>query len=309
VRGLDGTLANTSFTNPIALPSTAGGANPVTLSGNASLEGGLTRSGDGKYVVIAGYAAAAGSNVKVAASAVNRVVARIGADGAVDSTTTMNNTFGGGSASVRGAASENGGAFWVSGDGSSGTNGIQYVTYGGTAATQVVSTPSNMRRVAVVDSRLYGTSGSASYTSIASYSAALPTSSATATVLNGLPTTGGSPVGFVLLDRDPNVAGVDTAYIADDNAAAASSLTKWTFNGTTWTQATFAPTGYTTGMRNVTGFVSNGSVILVAADKATSATKLFLIVDDGSTTTPAAKLLQTAATNTAYRGLALAPIP
>lgn len=309
VRGLDGTLANTLFTNPIALPSTAGGANPVTLSGNASLEGGLTRSSDGKYVVLAGYAAAAGVNVKVAASSVGRVVARIGANGSVDSTTTMNNAFSGGSASVRGAASDDGSAFWVSGDGNSGTNGIQYVAYGGTAATQVVSTPSNMRRVAVVGSRLYGTSGSASYTSIATYSAALPTATATTTVLNGLPTTGASPVGFVLLDRDPNVAGVDTAYIADDNAAAASSLTKWTFNGTTWTQATFAPTGYTTGMRNVTGFVSNGSAILVAADKATSATKLFLIVDDGSTTTPAAKLLSTASANTAYRGLALAPLP
>jgi hypothetical protein len=105
------------------------------------------------------------------------------------------------------------------------------------------------------------------------------------------------------------VAGVDTAYIADDNAAAASSLTKWTFDGSTWTKATFAPTGYTTGMRNVTGFVSNGSVILIVADKATSATKLFLIVDDGSTTTPAAKLLTTASAGTAFRGVSLAPVP
>ena len=52
--------------------------------------------------------------------------------------------------------------------------------------------------------------------------------------------------------------------------------------------------------------MSRSNVILIATSNETSANRLIMFVDDGSTTVTGS-LITTAAANTVYRGVALAP--
>ncbi len=150
-----GTSAAT-FVNSMALPQTASGANHA-ISGEygSSSEGGLQLTGDGKNLVIMGYGVnAADFNANPSAfgptdptkpnalaqsssAAVPRVVAVIGADGSVDTTTALTNVFNGNN--PRSVASADGTTFYVSGQGtgSDHTAGVFYATKGATTATPI----------------------------------------------------------------------------------------------------------------------------------------------------------------------------
>ncbi len=82
----------------VALPTAASGSNrPLMMSGSASSEGALTLSPDGRYLAFAGYAAAPGTTsvASTLASGTPRVVARLGSDGAVDTSTAITDAFSG----------------------------------------------------------------------------------------------------------------------------------------------------------------------------------------------------------------------
>src|SRR5262245_42188639 len=66
----------------IAMPTTASGSNkPLIASGVATSEGLLSRSADGAYIVLGGYAAfsSSGSLANSSAATINRVVGRVDA--------------------------------------------------------------------------------------------------------------------------------------------------------------------------------------------------------------------------------------
>lgn len=106
---------------------------------------------------------------------------------------------------------------------------------------------------------------------------ALPTTNATATLLPGNQVNGGSAYGFALFDLDPNVAGPDTLYIADDrqpSVGGAGGIQKWTFNGTAWTlvwtaaQFTSGSIPVFVGARGLAGWVTDpatNTVTLIAS--------------------------------------------
>ena len=76
-----------TFVQSVALPIVASGSQKaLTLAGSAATEGGLNLSVNGHYLVLGGYDAAPGllAVSTTAASTVNRVVARIDANGNVD---------------------------------------------------------------------------------------------------------------------------------------------------------------------------------------------------------------------------------
>src|SRR6202042_1138293 len=94
----DGTLVPTGH-NPLALPTAVNGSNArLVASGNATSEGALALSADGRYVTLAGYDAAVGTaGVATSTSAtVNRVVGRVDAAGDVDTSTRINALISGG---------------------------------------------------------------------------------------------------------------------------------------------------------------------------------------------------------------------
>ena len=107
-------IAGSMPVSTVALPTTGG---PLLLSGTSTSEGGLSRSGDGHYLQLAGYAGVVGMTTTGA----TRVVGRIDAAGNVDTSTRLAAAAFSGS-NVRGAASFDGLNFWVTGT-SSGSGG------------------------------------------------------------------------------------------------------------------------------------------------------------------------------------------
>jgi hypothetical protein len=126
------------------------------------------------------------------------------------------------------------------------------------------------------------------------------------------------PYQFVMFDRDATIPGPDVLYVADDRAPVAATPTagggiqKWTFDGTAWSNVTtfnLDTTGsaLTVGVRGLAGGVTTGAVTLVAVTADASANRLLSYVDDGRNRNPVPALLGTAAANTVYRSVSLAP--
>lgn len=306
----------------IALPTAANGNHAAfTLQGTASAEGGLSRSDDGRYVMLGGYDAVPGvasinstGNLSSDATPTNRIVARVSADGTVDTTTRLVDAFNG--SSIRGVASSDGTAFWATGNSGSGsTGGVHYVTLGSTGTTVRVSgTQNNLRHAHVFGGQLYVSSAAGNMTrGVLAVGSGLPTTTGqTAVRVAPFPSTL-SANSFAVLDLNPDVAGPDTIYLAFDQAGVAgtANIQKWTFDGTTWAQATFAPTLTGTVIPMATGLTTwlEGSAVHIVMATSETPSRLVKIVDDGTTTTPAASVLDTATANTAFRGIARSPTP
>jgi hypothetical protein len=102
----------------IAMPTAVNGSHKrLTASGTATSEGFLTRSQDGRYLVLPGYDAAPGTgSISTSLSTtINRVIGRVDASGVVDTTTALTDAMSGGN--PRGASSTNGTDLWISGIG------------------------------------------------------------------------------------------------------------------------------------------------------------------------------------------------
>lgn len=291
----------------IPMPTADSGANQtLTVAGSSTSEGMLTLSTDNRYLVITGYDAAPGTAAVAGttSAATNRIVGRIDATGAVDSSTGFTGAFN--TSNIRAAASVDGSGIWTGGTGASGTGGIWYQTFGTIGAgTQVSTTVTNTRNLGIFASQLYTTASSGAIR-LASVGLGLPTTTGQLmTNLSGLPTASGSPYGFVVLDRSPSVAGVDTIYYADD----ATGLQKYsTGDGLNWT----ARGSVAGNMRGLTARIDSGTgnVILFGTSTTTSANALVTLTDTAAfdaTISATPSNIATAATNTVFRGVAFVP--
>jgi hypothetical protein len=304
----DGSLVGVA----LALPTAVSGANKqLTLSGLASVEGQLTRSTDGKYLIIAGYAAAVGSpNVSSSSSAtVNRVIGRIDAAGNINTTTASTGFT---AAGMRGAASTDGNMLWVSSD-----SGIGYTTLGSTAVPTLLNI-TNVRGIGIFGSgngvQLYASSVSNPNQGLNAVGTGTPTAAnTTVTRLAGF-TAANSPasVGFVAFDRDGNGT-VDQMYVADDTLGAGGGIQRWKLNsGNSWMQEGIVSTGANAGARYVTGWVTGttATLLVTTAEGGGVNPRILQLTDNGGATSAVTtKMLATAAGNTTYRGIALAPNP
>jgi predicted extracellular nuclease len=287
----------------IALPTSTAGANRrLTMSGTATSEGALALSVDGRYLTLGGYDADPGTTgvATTTTAAVNRVAARVDGSGAIDASTAINDSFSG--TNIRSAVTDDGSRFWAAG----GNGGVRLVALGSAGATTQINSaaPTNVRVVGISGGQLYLSTGSGTMGVYA--------------VGSGLPTTGGqtpalvsaapSPYGFVGLDRDSGVPGVDTLYVADDSGSPNGGILKFSFDGTTWTaRGSFRPAN--SGARGLTGSVTASGVTLFATTT-TSGGQLVKVDDTAAfnaTISATSTVLATAATNTAIRGVAFAP--
>ena len=177
-----------------------------------------------------------------------------------------------------------------------------YAPLGASASAAVISSPSNSRYVALYDGTVFGAVGAGGQFGV------FRVAGSTAALLPGFPTaTGPSPYAFVAFDRDAT-AGVDVIYQCDDRAiASGGGVQKWTLAANTWTLAGTFGMGLTAGCRSVTGFVDGANVTLLVST-AESPSRVVRFVDSGgaAATVPATPL-RTAAANTVFRGVALAP--
>ena len=304
----DGTMVG----NALALPIAAVGASKqLTFSGLATVEGNLSRSGNGRYLLVAGYAANPGvANISTSnAATTNRVIATIDAANAINTATAFNGFSG---TAVRGATSTNGTMLWVSSD-----NGVGYTTLGSTA-TPIVLNASNFRALGIFTqnnaAQLYASGASAPTHGLNSIGTGTPMAAGTtSTTLTGFtPTNSPSSYGFVAFDRDGN-GSIDQFYVADDRIAGGGGVQRWKLNGASWTLEGTISTGSMSGARSVAGLVSNSTVTLLvttAENNNVASPRVVKMTDTGGTTgAVTSQTLATAAANTTYRGIALAPNP
>jgi len=178
-----------AFVGSLVLPQTSSGSN-YAISGEygSSSEGTLELSGNGEYLTIMGYGVNAadfnanptaygtttndptkpnalgqsGSLTGQSYTAVPRVVALIGANGSVDTSTALYGVFNGNN--PRSAYTVDGSSFYVSGQGNSpdATGGVFYATRGSSTATPITGLDTNSktssqdtREVQVYNNRLY----------------------------------------------------------------------------------------------------------------------------------------------------------
>ncbi len=292
----------------IALPTSVSGTNRIlTASGNATSELGMTRSADGRYLVLTGYSAAPGTPGVTASLAtdVTRVIGLIGADGGFDTSTSTGDAFSG--SNIRTAATADGTSFYSVG----GNSGVRYQAFGSAMSTQLNTAPVNVRSINVAGGNLYLSTASSPYIGLSQVGTGLPTAAGqTVAVLPGFPaaTAGASPYGFYLADLSPTVPGVDVAYVADDRTTA-GGIQKWSLVAGSWVLNGTMAGSAAAAVRGLNGTTSGTAVSLVAS----SSNGLFFLADNGGyntapslATLPAA--IATAPANTAFRGLAFAPV-
>ncbi|GAB3871045.1 hypothetical protein GCM10028824_20390 [Hymenobacter segetis] len=293
----------------VALPTAVTGNNRIlTASGNATSELVLSRTGNGRSLLLAGYGTAPGTTGVAASTAadVARVVGVVSPDGTVDTSTSLGNAFS--ASNVRAVASADGTNLYVVG----GNSGVQYVTFGGFNPTQLNTAPTNLRGVSVAGGNLYISAASSPYIGLSTVGTGLPTAAGqTVAVLPGFPATtaGSSPYGFYFADLSTTVPGVDVVYVADDRSVTGGGIQKWSLVAGTWTLNGIIAGSATATVRGLDGNTSGTTVSLIA----TSATGLYLLSDTtgynvAPTLTSIPAPVATAATNTAFRGIAFAPV-
>ena len=289
----------------VAMPTTVSGSNqPFVAAGNASSEGLMTRSVDGQYLILAGYASTipyASSLPATSSATVPRVIGVVSASASINTTTALTDAATG--SNPRGACSTDGNALWISG----GAGGARYTTSGVTTSVQLSTTPVNLRALSIFAGQLYTSSASGAFR-LATIGTGTPTTSGqTTTNLPGFPTSTGSPYGFFFADLDAGVSGVDVVYVADDGGTIQKySLVSglWTANGTI----------ATSNVRGITGSVAGTTVTIYATTASTSSpyTSNLITLTDASgynaTITGSVTTLATiSSASKAFRGIAFAP--
>jgi hypothetical protein len=228
-------------------------------------------------------------------------------DGWINTTTALGDYASGGS--PRGAYSTDGIDIWVAGSGTGSLNGVRFTTLGSTESTRLSTTETTLRGVHVFHGQLYVSTGAGTAFRIGAVGDGTPTTAGpTITNLEGLPTEG-SPHQFFFADLNAEIPGVDTLYVAWEDAG----VTKYSLAAEQWeAKGTIGSSG--DNYRGLTGVVNGATVTLYATRKAPSTTsgggELVSIVDTSGyngVLSGTATVLATAATNTAFRGVALAP--
>jgi len=298
----------------IPMPIADSGSNQIlTVAGSSTAEGALNRSYDGRFLTLAGYDAAP-ATLAVAGTAsatTNRIVGMVDANGTVDTTTRISDSYS--AANLRSSVTNDGTGFWTTGSNS----GVRFVTLGSAGTTTSISTTLTNMRVANIypgyngfpSPQLYISASSGTFQGVSTVGSGLPTTGPqTTTALPGFPTAAGpSAYAYIFYDLDAGVAGVDTLYVADDRTAAAGGgIQKWTYNGTTWTLAYTMNGGGTLGVRGLTGTTGGGVPVLWATTTEANANRIIRVTDTGAAS--AFTTIATAAVNTAFRGIAFAPL-
>jgi len=316
----------------VMMPTNYFGANsPLLANGTAFGNGLITRSVDGRFILVAGYGATPGQSSSSLgtsfATEVPRVIAVVGGNNNIDTTTTLTNNASGGSSGgeTRCAVSPDGTNFWTGGDSLSG-GGIQITTLGSVDATNLLGF--NTRQLEIYSNQLYltganfggiGTTGTIAILTNA-FGTTLPTATNGVGIFAFAPASTNvvSAEGFAFFKLKAGGADpVDTLYLLDagslSSGAAKFSLVggNWVYNGTVGfpqslvgLAANVIINGSTT---NVNIYVSGGGATLTGGDavyKATDAT--------GYNGTPTAfsfsPFIGPAPSGKAFRGIAFAPV-
>jgi hypothetical protein len=251
-----------TWVQSIMMPTNWYGANaPLIADGSAFAQGLITRSQDGRFIVLTGFGATLGqfTNFSITGSFASneapRVVGLVDGFGNINTTTAQTNHFA--EEEIRSAASTDGTNLWFSGNGT----GIKATTRSSLVATQVEKSVTNVRQINIYSNQLYFTasSGIRSTTNFA-----LPTTTnALVAILPGTATNGTAPFGFALFNLTGGST-PDTLYVAEGTLTFSGegngAVLKYSLNsGTNWVNTGSIGAGNATGLA---GFNDNAGVHL-----------------------------------------------
>src|ERR1043165_128303 len=214
----------------IALPTVGSGVNRALIaSGTAQSEGLISRSFDGRYILLTGYDAPLSGTVPLStasAATVRRVIGRVDALGNVDTSTAL--TDASDADNVRSATSTNGMDLWVTGA----SGGVRYAPLGATTSTQLSVTLTNLRQLQIDNGQLFASTQAGTDIRVGTIGTGLPTSSGQS--IQNLPGIGNGdqPNGFIFADLSGAVPGLDTLYVADESDG--GKIQKFSLVAGTW---------------------------------------------------------------------------
>jgi hypothetical protein len=242
-----------------------GGYSPLIGDAQTTVDGLMTRSIDGRFLILTGYGATLGQITNAALTTfdadfqVPRVVGLVDGNGHIDTTTVQTNSLSDGE-DIRSATTTDGTNLWFSGD----TSGIRYTTRGSSLATQLSSDITNIRQLNIFSNQLYFSTASGSAVRLGT-AGGQPPSTTVGSILTNLPgfvTSTNSPYAFLFFNLGKSSSNFDTIYITDDGGVGnAPGVYKWAFIGNTnWVNVGSITTD-TPGSRGLTGYaeVSGGT--------------------------------------------------
>jgi hypothetical protein len=298
-----------SLVQTIPMPTSVSGANNrLSFMGNNQFLGILTLSPNERYLALAGFdAAPLTSNPDVNQPGVKRVIGLVDYNGVVNTSTGLIDASTG-STYPSSAVTSDGTKIWTCVEDA----GLRYTTLGSSTSTQLVSV-SSLRGIGIYGGNLYtGTSAGG----IIRIGNGLPItgSPAPATIISSA-FGGFTQNGYFMADINPAVAGYDVIYLAGPNGTfqkySWSGVGAWTNRGKIGTPSDV--------YGNITGVVTGTTVTLYATRKVSDPlsngqpSELVRLVDNtgqtGSINGMLPTSLVTSATNTGFRGVAMAPKP
>jgi hypothetical protein len=290
---IDQFTTNGTLAGSIAIPDNA--TNALLVSGSASSEGALTRSADGRLLVIGGYnialtnaALLSSSLANASATNVPRALGVVDALGSFALVGVTTNQYG--ANNMRSGASDGRGNYW----GAGATSGTFYFGSG----------PTNTVQTSVANSIVIQALGGNLYFS---------TQKSTPGIwkIPGTPTVPATSAVFLSAGSKANPyafafnASATTAYLADDSLKGTGGIQRWDFSGGAWA-LTYAFTSLTNvGARGVAVDFSGAPPVIYATTAENSANRLVAIADTGAAS--AATTIATAGVNQIFRGVAFAP--
>ena len=290
---IDQFTTNGTLAGSIAIPDNT--TNALLISGSASSEGALTRSADGRLLLLAGYNIAftnsASSLPNSSSTNVPRALGALDAFGKFTFVGVTTNQYGGNN--MRSGTSDGHGNYW----GAGASSGTFY--FGGG--------PTNTVQTNIVNSIVIQDLGGNLYFSTAKTTPGLwkipgtPTIPVTNAAVFLSAGSKASPYGFALN------ASATTAYLADDTLKGTGGIQRWDFTNSAWAM-TYAFTSLTNiGARGVAVDFSGAQPVIYATTAENSTNRLVAISDNGAAST--VSTLATAGVNQIFRGVAFAPDP
>jgi hypothetical protein len=284
---LDQFTTGGTFVNDVAITST--GSSALVDSGTAASEGQLSLSANDQDLIFAGYNVAAGTTgvAGATASSVPRGIGMVDINGNYSLGATTSTYYSGNN--IRGGTSDGNGNFW--GAGPAATGGTVYL--GGGTPSQIVF--SNSLAIQDIGGNLFfstakGTPGIYEFPGAPTSGPVAPTP---------LFATGANPSDFAFNSS------MTIAYVANTGSGANGGVSRYNFNGTSWTLAYTLDSN--TALNGLAVNFSGSQPLIYATTE--DGTSLIEITDAGSGTTSGATVLDTASANEAFRGLEFAPVP
>lgn len=298
---LDQFAASGSYVNTFAAPER--GASAILAIGQPNVQGttgnitgsGLTRSADGRLMVIAGYNTSLGFGSSLAAASSSDVPRGVGIiDSAGHYTLAVSSTAAIYSqAAFRACVADGTNNYW----GCANKGGIYYFGFDDPEAS-VASVVSNVRSFAVFNGNLYFASAVAGTDGIWKLDG-LPRAGAPSTLL--------FPNGTSTSDMEVSPNG-NLIYVADDRAAAnGGGILRYEFDGSNWNLAYALTNGLASGARYVGADFSGPNPILGVVTPESENNRLVAIVDTGATAT--GSTVASAGVNQIFRGVRFGPLP